>query len=1126
SSISSIDESCPGLCDGSATVVPLEGTTPYTYTWDDPNTQGTPTAGGLCAGLYNVTATDLNGCFTSSSVSVASPPLLVAAISSSINVSCFGYCNGSAQSTVSGGTPPYSYLWADGQTADQALGLCAGVYALTVTDANNCTATTSVTITEPQGMALTTTMNDVTCFNACDGNAMASLSGGTPPFTYLWNDIALQSTVMASNLCNGIYAVSVTDNMGCTQTANVVISQPQQLGFASTITSSTCGFNNGGACLNVIGGIAPFIIQWDDPATTLGACANNLFAGVYNPIVSDGNGCFFTMPVIVNDLTGPTIDSIVSTDITCSGDSNGTATVTASGSSPPLTYFWKTGSDTIGVNLTTVFGLWGGTYTITVVDANGCIAGVSVTVSEPAAVASAIISNNAASCFGVCDGSASVIAGGGTIPYAYLWTDGQITTAATGLCAGLHNVVIADANGCTTVSQVTITEPPQLLIADTMNPVLCAGGADGSIYLTVSGGTPFYSYGWTPNVATGQIATNLSVQTYLVSVTDINGCNAVKPIVVTEPAQITASGLGMASTCGYYNGTAIVTPNGGTPPYSFLWDDPSATTTDTVTGLLARDPYYVIITDANGCSYTHQITVWDAPGPVIDLIATVDVACFGETTGSATVTYNEGTAPLTFEWNDPANQTAITAGNLAAGPIMITITDYNGCTDNGFATINEPPELELFVSDTAFLCYGQVANLTATANGGTQPYNFSWDNGLGSSQNQVVAPLVTTIYNVGVTDANSCPVVTAAIAVMVSPKLQPVPNNANICTGEDAIVGVDVTGGNGGPYSYIWSDGFTGSQQTLVGLVNPLTSFSVTISDGCSPDSIVDITVTVHPKPSMSFTVDGSGCAPSVFTADTASNPTVPIVSWLWYFGDGATSTDANTTTHEYTTADTFTVSLVVISDQGCKDSTAMPGAAVVFENPVADFLIMQNGTELIPPVTSILSPTIDFVDSSSSGVTIWSWDFGDPNSGTDNTSDLQNASHMYTDTGTYTVTLVVEAPNGCTATITKEVRIESEYILFAPNSFTPNGDGDNDSFFPKGVGVEDQSFQLFIFDRWGDLIATVEGEWSDDISIGWNGRANGGSNEAQMDVYVWLIRTSDVLGGDHEYIGHVTLLR
>ncbi|HIA05348.1 MAG TPA: PKD domain-containing protein, partial [Flavobacteriales bacterium] len=671
----------------------------------------------------------------------------------------------------------------------------------------------------------------------------------------------------------------------------------------------------------------------------------NLLAAVYNPIVSDGNGCFFTMPVIVSDLTGPSIDSVVWTDVTCAGDSNGSASITATGISPPLTYIWKSGTDTVGINITAIFNLWGGTYTITVIDSNGCIAGASVTVAEPATVASAIINSNGTSCFGVCDGSASVMAGGGTTPYAYLWSNSQVTPTATGLCAGLHNVVVTDVNGCSTSSPVSILEPQPLTVTDSINDASCNGGSDGSIYLSVFGGTPFYSYGWLPNVAAGPIATNLSAQTYVVTVTDLNGCNSINPIAINEPTPLSAIGIGYPSVCGDYNGMAIVTPSGGVPPYTFLWDDPSATTTDTVAGLLARDPYYVVITDANGCILNYQVTVGDLPGPEVDGVVTVDILCNGLNTGTATVQASEGTPPLTYEWNDPAEQSGITATNLYAGPIVIVLTDANGCTVTGYANIDEPDTLVLFVSEDISICYGQSVDINATAGGGVPPYDYIWDNGLDSSQIQSVAPLTTTTYSLNVLDANSCPSSFDSVIVSVSPPLVPVPQNDSICVGADAVVGVSVTGGNGSPISYLWSNWATDSVQTLNGLIAD-TTLTVTVSDGCSPDSTVTVEIWVSPNPDVSFTVSGSGCEPYVLTAEVGSVGTVPpvnIVYWLWDFGDGSTSNDADSTTHVYVTADTFDVSLQVISDEGCTTTVVQQGAVVAYAAPTADFTIEQD---------------------------------------------------------------------------------------------------------------------------------------------------------------------------------------
>jgi len=202
------------------------------------------------------------------------------------------------------------------------------------------------------------------------------------------------------------------------------------------------------------------------------------------------------------------------------------------------------------------------------------------------------------------------------------------------------------------------------------------------------------------------------------------------------------------------------------------------------------------------------------------------------------------------------------------------------------------------------------------------------------------------------------------------------------------------------------------------------------------------------------------------------------------------------------------------------------PGAATVFSLPTAEFIMTQNGSVIDPPVVSELSPWVDFVNASSNNVDSVSWNFDDPESGADNNSNLFNPTHVFSDTGNYNILLVVYTANGCIDSIRHWLTVEAEYILFAPNAFTPNADGDNDYFMPKGIGIEGETFEMYIFDRWGDLIAKVVGEFGDDPMIGWDGKANDGKSVAQIDVYVWLIRSEDVNGDAHEYVGHVTLLR
>ena len=877
----------------------------------------------------------------------------------------------------------------------------------------------------------------------------------------------------------------------------------------------------------------------------MGACIFNVFAGVYNPIVTDANGCSFTMPVIINDIVSPTIDSIITTGVICFGDANGTAEVFATGDS--LAYLWKDDLGTPISNTTFVSGLTGGIYTVTVTDSNGCATSGIAVIFEPTPIASAILSSTPPSCFGTCDGDVAVMVGGGTTPYAYLWSSsGQTTATATGLCAGTQIVTITDANGCITTNSDSLIEPDLLeAIVATVTDVSCYEDADGAICLNVVGGTPFYSYLWSPAVGNSSCVTNLTVGNYNVAVFDRNGCIAVQVIIVNGPTQLVATGTGFPSTCGNNNGVFIVTPAEGTPLYTYLWNDPFAQTDSTATGLYAGS-YNALITDANGCTFLYPFTVYDSSGPVIDFITTTEVQCSGDSSGTATVVTSGGTPPYTYLWNDPLGQTTAAATGLAGGIYTVVVTDSNECDVSQPVVVDEVPPLTLIATPDVTICFDDFTQISVTGNGGTTPYTYSWDNGLGSLQTYNVSPDSTTIYTVTITDENNCSV-SGSITITVYPPLSVTVPDIAICDGDNAILTAAVTGGNGGPYSYIWNNDPTETDSTISVSLTADSTFIVIVSDGCSNDVTDSANVTVVPPPVVNFIATGGGCEPLLYFLSLQDTSGGTITAWSWDFGDGTftdtgsglitgisnTSGTYDNPTHTYSSAGVYNVTLTVFTIQGCSSTITKIGEINVYPKPNAEFVIEQNGVLLPghPHVTTILTPVVDFIDLSFANIISWDWDFGNGNSAfiqdTNWVLGYGTITHEYTDTGTYIIKLTVTDINGCTAVHTDTLIIKGEYILFVPNAFTPNGDGDNDYFMPKGVGLNGDDFEMYIYDRWGDLIATVKGEFDNgDLTIGWDGRANEGKDIAQIDVYVWLIKTTDVNDESHEYVGHVTLLR
>jgi hypothetical protein len=299
---------------------------------------------------------------------------------------------------------------------------------------------------------------------------------------------------------------------------------------------------------------------------------------------------------------------------------------------------------------------------------------------------------NNVSCNGACNGSAWVLAAGGTAPYSYLWVPaGATTQTAVGLCAGPYVCQVTDALGCTALTSViTITQPPQLIANASHTDASCYGGTNGSASVTASGGTNPYSYQWSPAGGTNATANNLGAGCYTCTVTDSHGCTAMTTACITEPTQISAAVCyeTNVSCNGMCDGMAVVCPTGGTPAYSYQWI-PSGGGNQTATNLCAGT-YSVNVTDANGCSQSALVVITEPP------VLTVNVQAVNST--SATVTAGGGTGSYTYSWT-PSGQNGQTATNLSPGDYTCCVYDANGCSQCGtvFLTrIDEASQTESF----------------------------------------------------------------------------------------------------------------------------------------------------------------------------------------------------------------------------------------------------------------------------------------------------------------------------------------------------------------------------------------------------------------------------------------------
>ena len=480
----STDVTCGGAANGTAAATATGGSPGYTYLWSNGAT--TPTVSGLPGGTHFVTVTDLTGCLNADAVVIDEPPAITLAPTPT-NPSC-GLNNGTIDIVASGGAPGYTYVWSNGATTPNVSGLAVGSYTVVVVDAIGCTSSETYVLTDPgpPGVSISA-ISDVTCFGSGNGTATASPVGGLAGYTYLWSDG--QTGATAVGLSAGPYLVTVTDAAGCTATSLATISEPAPMVSTMSSSSSTCGLPNGSATVSIAGGTPGYSYFWSSGHAT--ASAFGLVGGTYTVTVTDANGCLEIQSILVPDMAGPSLSIAGFNNVSCAGFADGTAIGAGSGGTGSLTYAWSDGQST-----PTATGLSGGSYTLSVTDANGCLVTETVSIIEPTPVTASISSNVDVTCFGADDGIANVAGASSVPPLSYNWSSGHTVSSATGLSPGTYVVTVTDLDGCEAVTSVSITEPSPLLVSSIPTDATCPGGTDGSAVSSVGGGTPGYSYSW------------------------------------------------------------------------------------------------------------------------------------------------------------------------------------------------------------------------------------------------------------------------------------------------------------------------------------------------------------------------------------------------------------------------------------------------------------------------------------------------------------------------------------------------------------------------------------------------------------------------------------------------------
>jgi gliding motility-associated-like protein len=846
----------------------------------------------LAAGPYTVMVTDGNGCTATSTTSIqtANAPAIVNVVitptqcSTKNNVGAVDV----SMSFAAGGTAsilPSAPITISSGVAS-ASGLVAGTYTIEVADAAGCTVLTTVVV--PTTPALQITGNSVTSV-LCNGGSNGAISVNTNIGSLVDASIqdlaggAITTSLAASfaNLSAASYQVIVVDSNYCKDTVVLAVVQPTLLSLsAPAVVKITCfGDTNGSYTTSAGGGVGPYVytITSLSPAY-IDSNSTGSFSGlapaVYTVVTRDANGCTTQNFGTVLNVTDIVFGAATLTDPACAGDNNGSICIAATGGNIGGLSYSIIGS-LQGYNAGCFNGLPSGSYIIVATDLQGCDDSAVQSLVDPAAVTISVDSVKNVNCLNESNGTIKLSAGGGQgAPYQFSINGGAFSVGTTysGLPAGTYTLTVRDVNLCSVSTTVTVTQPQLLQYGNfALSNVTCNGAGNGTITPGVIGGTALYNVSLTPlggtPVALGTATqyTGLAPTSYTLFVTDANGCTAQSAVTITEPAPLVAlvDSLHHVSCAGGNDGyISVIPPSGGTPPYlyKFYKNGTLVVGNTPVHPNLTAGNYIDSIIDANGCVATVSNTITEPPVLQITSVSLVHVLCFGDKTGSATISVGGGT-PLpaggvtNYSFNISGqsstvayNGNSVTYNTMGAGTYTVNVTDANGCATVTLFTITQNNKIKIDTFNfTPPRCYNEAnGEVFVIGSGGVSPVSYSLLPVVNTpSPNNVFTGLTAQVYTLVLTDAVGCSYDSAFN--LIQPDLLDFDAltviQANCEGSNDGVINAVAKGGNGG-YLYSVLPGVRVSQLGVFGGVPPGT-YTVQVVDrlGCVTTQIVTLSI-------------------------------------------------------------------------------------------------------------------------------------------------------------------------------------------------------------------------------------------------------------------------------------------
>jgi gliding motility-associated-like protein len=1083
----------------------IGGTPPTRYFWSTGSNDDHLV--NLGPGTYMVTTSDTLGCQTHDTLQILEPSIIVNRLDSIVRPGCNGASDGEIFITTSGGTAPYSWNWSTGATTEDVGGLAVGSYILTTTDSHGCQHIDTFNVSEPAALTITlSAQRNVSCLFGNDGSLTITMSGGTAPYTYFWDNG--DNSAHPVGLSAGSYTVSVYDFHNCLAVDTFTITQPTQLLSTISGTNLAChGDHDGSVTVVPSGGTPRYYYLWDDPAGQTTATATNLNGGTYHVTITDTLGCVRRDSLYINEPSSLIFNINPIVNVNCYGDSNASFRINASGGSPAYAYSIDSGATWAATF--SYSGLRAGVYPVQVRDDSGCITRYNQTIIQPTPLGINRISVQNINCFGERNGRIQVVGTGGTSPYIYGWSNGINNPIADSLRIGTYIILVIDSHGCAVRDTITLIQPTLLTTSTAGVDASCHGGNNGSASTNPVGGTTPYRYLWDDAAhQTTATANALIAGTYHVTVTDSHGCVAIDSIVISEPPAITVRIDSGNITCNRgLNGYINAVGSGGTPTLTYSIDGALFFASGSFTNLPAG-AYTVTIRDGNNCTTTRRVQLTEPRriGPVV--LGITNALCNGSSDGTVTLGATNGTAPFQYSMNKITFQTSNTFGGFSAGTYKTFILDSLGCIDSTVFTIEEPALTVLNLTPTMPKCFNDSTGvITCSGSGGTAPYQYSLDNGVTYTSRNVFSGLPAGTYFLAIRDSHGCQG-TASITLVYPPRfvLSPTPHDLQCWDVENGTIDANPSGGTS-PYSnytFVLPGGPTLNSTTphIGDLTSGLWTVSATDANGCIATALAN--VARPPVDTYGLQIDSTTCfAPMIhdgavhvraeanppYTFQVDNNP-VQYIPHLYQLSAGPHI-------------------IIATNVRGCVDTIL-----VTVPQPPPLTLTVEPDTIHLP-----LGGAAPVHIRQENGVNVtWTWSPQDGLSCPDCPNPIVSSYYDMI----YTVRVYDHryqfSTFDCYTQAELFVFVDRHHRSYVPNAFTPgNRDGFNDIFQLYGEAVK--NIRLTIFDRWGEKMYEGKG-----YGAGWDGTYKG--TLMNPGVYVYYADVEYLDGQTEQYSGSVTLLR